>query len=140
MARVGAGEVNAGRRGGDVGAGAVQDRPRLDHSHLGRLHLGADFLQGGLGRTQLVPGLVEQAAGLRPRLEELLDATELAPPAHDVSHGAVDSGSDLGEFRLGALDVGGGHLDRGIGLLAPRDGLLDRRLLLPQVGLELGRR
>ena len=107
---------------------------------LGRLDLGRDLLAGGLGRAELAPGLVEQAAGLRPRREQFLDAVELGLPAGEVGLGPVDAGPDLDELRLGAGDVGLGHLDRGLGLLVPGDRLFDRRLLLLELGLQLGDR
>ena len=60
------GDLDGGGGGGDVGTGLVQRGAALDQADLGRLDLGVDFLAGRLGRAELVPGLVEQAAGLRP--------------------------------------------------------------------------
>ncbi len=44
---------------------------------------------------ELAPGLVEQAAGLRPLVEELLDALVLGLPAGEVGVGPLDAGLDL---------------------------------------------
>ena len=65
---------------------------------------------------------------------------KLGLPAGEVGLDPPDAGPDLDELRLGARDVGLGHLDRGLGLLVLGDRLLDRRLLLPEFGVQLGDR
>ena len=86
------GDLDGGGRGGDVGLGLVERGPALDQADLGRLDLGLDLLAGRLGRAELAPGLVEQAAGLRPLLEQLLDALVLGLPAGEVGLDPLDAG------------------------------------------------
>ena len=78
---------------------------------------------------ELVPGLVEQAAGLRPRVEQFLDALVLGLPAGEVGLNPLDAGPTPRAWPR-PRDVGLGHLDRSLGLLAMRDRLLHGRPLL----------
>ncbi len=134
------GDIDGGSRGDNIRMGRIERGLTLGNGHFRRLDLGGDLVAGGLGRAQFAPGLVEQAACLRPRCIQFLNAVKLGLPAGEVGVDPPLAGTDVDELRLGSRHVGLRHPDRCPGLLVLGNCLFDHGLLLLEFSVQLGDR